>query len=42
VLVRARKRVDPSWLAATTRSSFASAIDGCALAVDVRALVARE
>jgi hypothetical protein len=37
VLLRARKRVDPNWLAASTRSSFASAVDGCALALDVRA-----
>jgi hypothetical protein len=41
ILVRARKRVDPNWLAATTRSTFASAVDGCALALDVRAVVAR-
>jgi len=41
VLVRVRQRVDPSWLATTTRSNFASVIDGCALALDVRALVAR-
>ena len=41
VLLRARKRVDPNWLAATTRSNFASAVDGCALALDVRATVVR-
>jgi hypothetical protein len=41
VLLRARKRVDPNWLAATTRSNFASAVDGCALAFDVRAVVGR-
>ena len=41
VLLRARKRVDPNWLAATTRSTFASAVDGCALAFDVRAAVVR-
>jgi hypothetical protein len=36
-LLRTRKRVDPSWLAAATRSQYASAVDGCALAFDVRA-----
>jgi hypothetical protein len=41
ILLRARKRVDPNWLAATTRSTFASAVDGCALAFDVRAGMAR-
>jgi hypothetical protein len=41
ILLRARRRVDPSWLAATTRSTFASAVDGCALALDVRAAVGR-
>jgi hypothetical protein len=41
VLLRARKRVDPNWLAASTRSTLASAVDGCTLAFDVRAAVAR-
>jgi hypothetical protein len=41
VLLRARKRVDPNWLAANTRSTFASAVDGCALAFDVRAAAGR-
>jgi hypothetical protein len=41
VLLRTRKRVDPNWLAASTRSTFASAVDGCALAFDVRASVGR-
>jgi hypothetical protein len=41
ILLRARKRVDPNWLAASTRSTFASAVDGCALALDVRAVVGR-
>jgi hypothetical protein len=40
VLLRTRRRVDPNWLAAATRSNFASAVDGCALALDVRAVVA--
>jgi len=40
VLLRARKRVDPNWLAVTTRSTLASAVDGCALALDVRAGIA--
>jgi hypothetical protein len=39
LLIRVRKRVDPDWLAASTRSNFASAVDGCALALDVRASV---
>lgn len=41
LLLRMRKRVDPNWLAAATRSNYASAVDGCALALDVRAGVAR-
>jgi hypothetical protein len=41
LLLRARKRVDPNWLAAATRSKYASAVDGCALAFDVRAGAAR-
>ena len=41
VLLRVRKRVDPNWLAASTRSTYASAVDGCALALDVRAGVGR-
>jgi DNA mismatch repair protein MutS2 len=41
VLLRARKRVDPNWLAESTRSTFATAVDGCALAFDVRAALAR-
>ena len=36
IVLRTRKRVDPNWLAATTRSNFASAVDGCALALDIR------
>jgi len=40
-LLRVRKRVDPNWLAASTRSTLASAVDGCALALDVRAGVGR-
>jgi hypothetical protein len=39
MLLRTRKRVDPNWLAATTRSNFASAVDGCALALDIRSAV---
>jgi hypothetical protein len=41
IVLRMRKRVDPNWLAATTRSNFASAVDGCALALDIRAGVIR-
>jgi hypothetical protein len=36
IVLRTRRRVDPNWLAATTRSNFASAVDGCALALDIR------
>jgi hypothetical protein len=39
VLVRLRRRVDPSALGASTRAAYAGAWDGCALAVDVRAAV---
>jgi hypothetical protein len=41
VLIRLRKRVDPAWLGDGTRASYASAVDGCALAYDVRAEVVR-
>jgi hypothetical protein len=40
-LARARRRVDPSWLSAQVRSSYAGAVDACALALDVRAAVLR-
>jgi hypothetical protein len=36
IVLRTRQRVDPNWLAAATRSNFASAVDGCALALDIR------
>jgi len=39
IVLRTRQRVDPNWLAATTRSNFASAVDGCALALDIRSAV---
>jgi hypothetical protein len=41
LLLRVRKRVDPNWLAASTRSNFASAVDGCALAFDIRGDIVR-
>jgi hypothetical protein len=41
VVLRARKRVDPNWLAAATRSTYASAVDGCDLALDVRSAAGR-
>ena len=39
IVLRTRQRVDPNWLAATTRSNFASAVDGCALALDIRSSI---
>jgi hypothetical protein len=36
VRLRHRGAVDPSWLSANTRAEYASGIDGCALAVDLR------
>jgi hypothetical protein len=39
VRLRARKRVDPNWLSASTRTTFAAAADGCALAFDIRGVV---
>jgi hypothetical protein len=35
VLVRLRRHVDPSWISAPTRASYAGALDSCALAFDV-------
>lgn len=40
VLLRLRRRVDPSWISAATRAEWASGIDSCALAMDVHAAVA--
>jgi hypothetical protein len=40
VQLRLRRRVDPSWLSALTRTEFARGIDDCSLALDVRAAVA--
>jgi hypothetical protein len=37
VLFRARKTVDPSWISTSHRADFASGLDGCALAMDLRA-----
>jgi hypothetical protein len=39
VLLRARKHVDPAWLTASTRSTYAAGVDGCALAYDIRSVV---
>jgi hypothetical protein len=39
VLLRLRRRVDPSWVSPATRAEFASGIDSCALALDVHAAV---
>ena len=36
IRLRYRATVDPSWLSPTTRAEYASGIDGCALAVDLR------
>ncbi len=40
VLVRLRKRVDPAWIAVSTRAAYAAGLDSCALAMDVRDAVA--
>lgn len=36
ILLRARKRVDPSWISLARRPEYAGALDGCALALDLR------
>jgi len=41
VLLRLRRRVDPSWISAAKRPLYAGALDGCALAFDVREWVGR-
>ena len=38
--LRLRRRVDPSWLSATTRAEYARGVDGCSLALRVRAVLA--
>ncbi len=40
LLLRLRRRVDPSWLSPTVRAEYASGIDGCSLALDVHASLA--
>lgn len=40
MLFQVRRRVDPSWLSEGARAEYASGIDSCALALDVRAAVA--
>jgi hypothetical protein len=37
VLLRLRKHVDPAWISLPKRAQYAGALDGCALALDVRA-----
>jgi hypothetical protein len=37
LLFKLRRRVDPSWLSPSVRAEYASGIDQCALALDVRA-----
>lgn len=39
VLLRIRRRVDPSWVSAATRAEFANGIDSCALALEVHSAV---
>jgi len=39
VLLRMRKHVDPTWISITKRSLYASGLDQCALAFDVRASI---
>jgi len=40
VLLRLRKTVDPAWISSTARVVYASGLDGCLLAMDLRAKVA--
>ncbi len=40
VLLRVREHADPSWISAATRPQYASGLDGCRLALDVRQTVA--
>ncbi len=40
VLLRMQKRVDPSWISVAKRPLYASGLDACALALDVREAVA--
>jgi len=35
VLLRIKKRVDPAWISVERRPTYASGLDGCALAFDV-------
>ncbi len=35
-LLRVRRRVDPNWISSARRPLFASALDSCALALDIR------
>ncbi|HEX7671823.1 MAG TPA: hypothetical protein VF395_19650 [Polyangiaceae bacterium] len=39
VLLRLRKHVDPAWISLPKRAQYASGLDGCALALDVRTSV---
>jgi hypothetical protein len=39
LLLRLRRKVDPSWISNSARAEFASAIDSCGLALDVHAAV---
>jgi hypothetical protein len=41
VVLRMRKRVDPSWVSTGRRALYASGFDGCALAYDVRESITR-
>jgi hypothetical protein len=36
ILLRLRKHVDPAWIAVATRAQYASGLDSCLLAMDVR------
>jgi hypothetical protein len=41
-LFRFRQKVDPSWLSASARAEYASGIDSCSLALDLRAAATGE
>jgi hypothetical protein len=40
LLLRFRRGVDPSWLSPAARAEYASGIDSCALAFDLREALA--
>jgi hypothetical protein len=41
VLLWLRRRVDPGWISVAKRADYASGLDACALALDVRERAAK-